>query len=263
MISSPREYWIAFGNWCVVIWLTIPQILSRATRGSKMMFFIYLLEPLIIICVFYTVRAFLKQATPNYGTSLFLFYATGFLPYYLFMRVSSRTRAADTNPYSFMPGANALDVYVATAILEALLNIATTIMVLYVLWGTGIDDARPYSLVDCAIPTLILFLLGMGVGMINNVINGFLPFWYIAYRISTRGLIFLSGVIFIVDLSPPWLRDIMIVNPLSHAIEWYRLGIYGRYPHNSLDESYLLTFTLITLCVGFVLDRAVLRIDRR
>ncbi len=228
-----------------------------------MMFFVYLLEPLIIVCVFYTVRAFLKQATPNYGTSLFLFYATGFLPFYLFMRVSSRTRAAETGAYSFMPRASALDVYIATALLEALLNIVTTILVLYALWLAGIDDARPVSLVSCAIPTLLLFLLGMGVGMINNVINGFLPFWYVVYRISTRGLIFISGVIFIVDLSPPWLRDIMIVNPLSHAIEWYRLGVYGRYPHISLSRDYLVEFTLITLFLGFVLDRAALRLDRK
>lgn len=263
MLLTARDFWKAFRNWARVIWLAPPQILARATRGSKMMFLVYLLEPLLVIAVFYAIRAFLREGQPNYGTSLMLFYASGFMPYYLFIRISSRTRAASTAPGSFMPGASVLDVYISTALLEALVNIATTVGLFYGMWLYGIHEARPVSMVSCATATVLLFLLGMGVGMINNVISGFMSFWPVVYRVVSRGLLFLSGVIVIVDLSPAWLREIMIVNPLSHGVDWYRVGVYGRYPDNSLDRSYLMEWTLIVLFLGFVLDRATLRFDRK
>lgn len=262
MFIAVRDFWTAFSNWVVVIWLALPQILARATRGSKIMFLVYVLEPLIIIAVFYSIRAFLRQGQPNYGTSLFLFYASGFMPYYLFIRISGRTRAADIAPNSFMPRSSALDVYIATALLEAMLNIVTTVLLFYVMWLCGISEARPVFILSCAIPTMLLFLFGMGVGMINSAIGSYMSFWPVIYRVATRGLIFLSGVIVIVDLSPLWLRNIMIANPLSHAIDWYRVGVYGRYPDNSLDKVYLIECTLIVLFLGFVLDRAVMRRDK-
>ena len=100
--------------------------------------------------------------------------------------------------------------------------------------------------------------------MINNVINRFMSFWNRLFGILTRGMIFLSGVIMIVDLQPLWLRTWSIVNPLSHGIEWFRLGVYGRYPHNSLDKAYLIEWALVALFLGMVVDRAALRkLDKR
>lgn len=263
MIVAARGSWNAFSSWCLVIWVSLPQILARSTRGSKMMFIVYLLEPLIIVVALYTVRGLLKQNQPNYGTSLFLFYASGFLPYYLFQRVSSRTRAANTAPSSLLPGATALDIYISTALLEALINVTTTIFVFLGMWLYGIEQARPASIVDCASVVAIFLILGMGIGMINNVIYTFVPFWFVMYRVLTRGLIFLSGIVIIVDFTPPWLRSIIVMNPLAHGVDWFRLGVYGRYPSNFLDKSYLLEFTLVTLFLGFVMDRAAIRVQNR
>lgn len=260
MIEAARGSWTAFSSWCLVIWVALPHILARSTRGSKVMFLLYLLEPLLLVSAFYAVRGILRQNQPNYGTSLFLFYASGLLPFYLFLRVSARTRAASTAPSSLLPGATALDVYISTALLEALINVITTVLVFAGMWLYGIEQARPASIVDCAAVMAIFLFLGMGVGMINNVIYTFVPFWLVFYRVCTRGLIFLSGIIIIVDFTPVWLRSLIVMNPLAHGVDWFRLGVYGRYPANFLDKSYLLEFTLITLFLGFVLDRAALRV---
>lgn len=262
MMLAVRNSVTAFSNWILVIWALLPQILARVSLGSKAMFVIYLLEPIIIVTGIYVVRAFLRLAQPNYGTSLFLFYASGLLPYYLFLRVSSRTRAAVTGPNSFLPGATSLDVYIGTTLVEVILNLATTVLVFYGLWLYGVADARPDSIWVCAQPYLLLTLLGMGVGMINNVILGFLRFWYLLYRVSTRGLIFLSGIFVVIDATPPWLRQIMIANPLTHGVDWFRMGVYGRYPDSFVDKGYLIEWTLVVLFIGFVVDRAALRLDR-
>jgi capsular polysaccharide transport system permease protein len=259
MIASARRSWAAFSNWRLMIWVALPQLLSRQTRGSKVMFMVAVCEPLIVVTLLYAIRGLLKQNTPNYGTSLFLFYASGMLPFYLFMRVSTRTRTALSKPNSLLPGISALDVYIATVVLVVLINITMMIVIFYGMWLYGIDQARPVSIVTCAIPVGLLIVMGFGIGMINNVVNRFFPLWSLLYRILTRGLIFLSGVMLIVDLTPLWLRNIVIMNPLAHAIEWFRLGVYGTYPHNTLDRAYLIEWAVIALFLGFVVDRAAIR----
>jgi ABC-type polysaccharide/polyol phosphate export permease len=75
---------------------------------------------------------------------------------------------------------------------------------------------------------------------------------------------FMSGLFLIVDLQPLWLRRLSIINPLSHGIEWFRVGVYGeRYPHNSLDQFYLVEWAVVVFFLGLVIDRSALRaLDR-
>lgn len=259
MIAATRHSIVLLSNWLWVIWTVVPELLSRLSRGSKPGFLLFLLEPIVFICVFYALRGLLRQQTPNYGTSLFLFYASGFMPFFLFMRISSRMRRVKSTPNSLLPQASGLDVFLASAVLSTVINLAMTALLFYGMWLYGIDQARPVSIGDCIIPLALFVMLGIGVGMINNVISRFLPFWPNLYAILTRGLIFLSGVIIIVDLAPPFIREIAIINPLSHGIEWFRLGVYGRYPHNSLDRGYLVECSVIALFLGFIMDRAAIR----
>jgi capsular polysaccharide transport system permease protein len=264
MGSAIRDFWTAFSNWRLVIWLALPQVLSQSTRGSKLLLIIRIFEPLIFIAVLYVARALFRMKEPNYGTSLFLFYASGFMPYYLFLRISTLTRTARTGRGILLPSANSMDVYLATVLFEALLYLSITVLLFYGMWLWGIDQARPVSIVDCVLPISLLIVLATGMGMIVSVVGHFLPLWVFIYKVCTRGLIFLSGVIFIVDLLPIWFRDVVALNPLAHAIDWFRVGIYGRYPHNFLDKSYLIEWAFISLFLGFVLQRAFARtMDRR
>jgi len=259
MIAAVRDYAIAAANWRHMLWLALGQLLNRYSGNNKLAVFVTFLEPVAVITGLYVFRGLFKQNNPNYGTSLFLFYASGFMPFYVFFRISVRTRSSSTAPRSRLPGMTALDIYIATVALNALIWITVMVVLFLAMWLNGIDQARPVSIVECSTAILLFIVLGAGVGMINNVIVRFLPFWTWLYSVMTRGLVLLSGVIMIVDLTPPWLRAWSTVNPLSHGIEWFRLGLYGRYPHNTLDKAYLVEWALITLFLGFVLDRAALR----
>lgn len=259
MIAATRDYAIAVSNWRRSVWLSMILLLGQYSRGSRVAFLIALLEPIIVIGGLYIFRGLFKGNTANYGTSLFLFYASGFLPYYVFLRVSSRARATSVGPRSSLPGLTSLDIYIAAIALNALIWIGMMVVIFWCMWIYGIEQARPASMVDCTLPILLFIALGAGVGMINNVINRFITFWTRFYAILTRGLVFMSGVIMIVDLQPLWMRAFSIANPLSHGVEWFRLGVYGRYPHNSLDPAYLVKWALIALFIGLIVDRAMLR----
>lgn len=264
MMAATLAYARAISNWCRVIWLSMILLWEQYSRGSKIGFLFSLLEPLILIGGLYLFRGLFKGDTANYGTSLFLFYASGFLPFYLFLRVSSRARSTSVGPRSRLPGVSSLDLYIAAVALNSLIWITMIVAIFLGMWLYGIERARPASIVDCSLPILLFIALGAGVGMINNVINRFFTFWNTFYGVLTRGLVFLSGVMFIVDLQPLWIRAWSEINPLSHGIEWFRLGVYGRYPINSLDIPYLVEWALIVLFLGFIVDRGALRgLDNR
>lgn len=249
-------------NWTSVISAGLLQLISKLTQGSKVMFAFQLLEPVVFVVALYLIRSFFKQNVPNYGTSLFLFYASGILPCYLFIRVSARARIVSVGPNTLLPSASGLDAQVATALLYTIFTLSTMLFVFLGMWLWGIREAEPQYIPDCIAPISLLILFGFGVGVVNNVIGRYLLFWHALYSTMTRGLIFLSGAVFVVDLTPIWVRKILIINPLSHAVEWFRLGLYGRYPHNSLDKDYLLGCALIFLLLGLVLDRVALRYSK-
>lgn len=258
MIAVARNATIAVSNWWNLVWITMGQVLSSYGRGGRVSFIISLLEPVLLILVLYLIRGMFRMGTTSFGTSLFLFMATGFLPFYLFLNVSSRTRAAGGRA-ARLPGLTSLDITIATTLLNTIVWITMIVVIFVGMWLYGIDQARPDSIVTSITPLFLLIVMGMGIGMINNVIARYFRFWIFIYRMATRGLVFLSGVFLIVDLQPLWMREWMIANPLTHGIEWFRVGIYGHYPHNSLDRVYLMEWALITLFLGMVLDRAGIR----
>lgn len=260
MFAATYDYARALSSWRSSVWLSMVMLLGQYSRGSRMGFILALLEPLIVIVGLYVFRGLFKGTTASYGTSLFLFLASGFLPFYVFIRVSSRARSTSVGPRGRLPGLTTLDSYIASIVLNSLIWITMMVVIFWGMWLYGIERARPASIVDCTLPVLLFIALGAGVGMINNVINRFITFWSRLYAVLTRGLVFMSGVMFIVDLQPLWLRAWTVANPLSHGVEWFRLGVYGRYPHNSLDPAYLVEWALIALFLGVVIDRAALRL---
>lgn len=259
MINAVRNNIVAAWNWRASIWLGVCHLLNNRARGSKLAMLLALLEPLILIALLYFIRAVVREGMPRYGTSLLLFLCSGLLPFYMFIRISSQTRMVNVRPLHRLPGLSALDVYVASVVANALIWIVMTVVIFVGMWAYGIRQAKPASIVDCAIPVLLLIILGTGIGMINNVIVRYFALWGTIYAILTRGILFASGVLVIVDLLPLSFRKWCIINPLSHAIEWFRVGVYGTYPHNSLDSHYLLKWTLIALFLGFIIDRAAIR----
>ena len=252
------NWFVALSNWRRVIWLAMCQIFLGMSRKNALGLIFALAEPLIIISMVYAIRGLLKNNTPNYGSSLFLFYASGFFPYYLFLRLSSRTRSA--GPERRLPGLSSLDAYIAALLVNALIWITMIVgLFLGMWWISDIREIAYISISVCAAQIFLLILLALGVSMLNAAIIRYIPFWGFVYSIATRGLVFLSGILQIVDLQPIKIREYSILNPLSHAIEWFRLGIWDRYPHNSLDKDYLISWVVVCLFLGIVIDRASIR----
>jgi len=238
------------------------QDLYSRFRGSKFGIFLTLAEPVLVVLLLWLSRNYIRGRMPIVGTSAMLFYASGALPFYLFQRIATRARSVSLEPNRRLPRITAMDVYLAHAALETILWVSMTIAIFFALWMYGIDQAQPANISDCIIALGLLAMMGLGFGMINSVIGRFVPLWTRLYIRFNRILLFASGVFYILDFLPLFLREWLVWSPLIHAVEWFRVGLYGQYPAITLDKAYAVYSAIVLLFVGLTADRATLRLAR-
>ena len=250
---------VALGNWRRMVGLCMGDYLASKFQGSKLAALLALAEPLLLLGALVMLRIVLKQSLHYYGTSMMVFYASGIFPYYFFLFVSTRGNVARINLRGRLPGRMQLDYFFAVTLVETLIIGSTMILLFSVLWLMGFDEALPENLNLCLEAVILMIVFGMGVGLINQSVSKFFPLWSRVYGMLTRGMMFLSGVFVMPDMLPPQVRDLIVWNPLMHGIEWFRLGLYGQYPHLLLDPPYLAMCALSVLFFGLVCERAGIR----
>jgi len=212
-----------------------------------------IMEPVAAI----TLMTFIFSAalrTPSLGTSFALFYATGFLPFTLYMQLSSKIASAlrFSRPLLRYPGVR----YIDTIIARFLLNILTYVTVSYLLITVimGIYDVR--TILDLRIIVVafsLTALLGLGVGCLNCYLSMRFHTWGTLWGILTTPMLIMSCVIFIFEDVPSQFQNILWFNPLAHITGLMRTGFYPTYEATYVSVPYVLFFGLITLTMGLVL----------
>jgi capsular polysaccharide transport system permease protein len=78
-------------------------------------------------------------------------------------------------------------------------------------------------------------LLAFGVSLSNTVLFLRYPIYEKILQIVNRPLFMLSGVFFLPDALPHPFRDILLYNPIVHAMMSFRKGFYPEYRAAVLD----------------------------
>jgi capsular polysaccharide transport system permease protein len=242
---------VAFGRWCsMMLFLTMESIGFRYRR-TRLSAALAVLEPVGVVGIFAFAHS-LASSIPPFGPSDVLFFTTGIIPFYLFFHISWRTRSWDyLQP---IPRVTKFDQLLSHVLAEIFTKVAILAIIYALLLMDGIAQAIPARPIDCFYAMLALAALGVGVGIVNAVIGGFFHAWLYLYAIAMRAWIMFSGVLFVVDWMPPALRDLAVLNPLTHAITWFRVGQYGNYPTLTLDLNYLFLTTTAIVVFGFLIE---------
>lgn len=256
---AARDLITAARNWSTIMGFLMVRELNARSRTGKLSLLIMVAEPFILIVTFYLIRGLFRGMVQEYGESLFLFLASGLLPFYLFMRASIQVRRGQLKPGQRLPRIHSLDLFMAATAAHASVFVAVIGATFFGMWIYGIEQARPVSVVDCAGALFFLLILGAGLGLVHSVIARFFQAWPVIIGYATRGMIFLSGVIHIAAFYRPGVREWIAWNPILHGVDWFRLGVYGSYPVLLLDPFYLVKSAIIVLFIGIVADRATLR----
>lgn len=198
----------------------------------------------------------LAMRKPQLGTSFMLFYASGYMPFATYRRVSGEVSSAVRSNRGLLtyPVVTTLDAVLAKFVLATL-----TMFVVGVLLFTGIvilsDVPVNFDFGTILLGFFLAALFGLGVGTVNCVLFGFFPTWKNIWTIISRPTMFLSGVLFLFESVPDSVEAVLWYNPLAHAIALMRSGFYPAYVPLWVSTPYVVGLSLGLFLVGIYLLR--------
>ena len=201
-------------------------------------------EPLGAVAIL-TLAFSLMLRAPPIGSSFALFYATGYLPFALFMSLSMRMALAIrfSRPLLAYPRVSYIDALVARGLLASFTQVFVMVLVL-----TGIHVVEDLHLLLDPEPMILAvsmaIALGMGVGIANCFAFSMSPVWESVWQIAMRPLILISGVLYLPENLPDAAASWLWWNPLVHISAVLRQGFYASY--DAPDASPLYVFSIAT-----------------
>ncbi len=194
--------------------------------------------------------------SPSLGTSFPMYYATGLLPFFVFLTTSNAVM--QSIQFSRQLLAYPSVTYVDSIFARFLLALVTQIMVSFIVFAFIIfafDTRVSLDFGNLLLAFALAALLGLGTGTLNCFLRSMLPVWQQVWGIVTRPLVLISGVIFLHDLIPQPYRDWLEYNPLVHVVGISRSAFYPYYHAEYVDIVFVLLCALIPLALGLVFLR--------
>ena len=217
------------------------------------------LEPVIGITLLTAIFS-LGFKTPPLGTNFAIFYASGLVPFLMYMDIGSKVM--DSLRFS-----QRLLIYPRVTFFDALmarfiLNLLTQLMVAYFIY-TGIvyflDTRTSPDLLKIATSLTMAGALALGIGSLNCFLTGMMPSWLRIWAILNRPLFLISCIFFVYETVPEPYRSVLWYNPLVHVVGQMRSGFYPYYDAPYVSPAYVFAISLICFALGLVMLRRYAR----
>jgi ABC-type polysaccharide/polyol phosphate export permease/predicted Zn-dependent protease len=245
---------------CRVILALVMRELSHRTVLSRFGLMSALIEPVLQIVMLGIVLTVFNNGRPPIGNNLFFFYSTGVMPFYLMLHVVDHTMNVytDNAPLLQVSRIRRIDLVIAVALTELLIGAMSTVLVFTLFFAMGYGETLD-NIAAAVAAYLSVWLFAFGVGFIGSVVNNLKKMWQQSWVTVARMLYFLSGIFFIPQMMPPWVRDILVWNPLLVGIEWFRSGFFLGYSPPWINRTYMISVALACIVVGAALERGLRR----
>lgn len=194
--------------------------------------------------------------TPPIGTNFAIFYATGLLPFFMFLDISTKT--AQSINYSRQLLGYRRVTFVDAILARAMLASLTQLMVGVIVF-TGIlltYDTRTILIIPAAILSYAMAIaFAMSIGTMNAVIMAFFPVWQRVWGVITRPLVLVSGVIILPQNLPQPVRDYLWYNPLVHVTGEMRRAFYYSYKADYVSALYVFGVSIVIGSISLIFLR--------
>jgi capsular polysaccharide transport system permease protein len=216
-------------------------------------------QPLLWIGMFAAFYRVVAHMAPP-GMSMLAFLATGIVPFSLFRDTTNRCLSAiDANKgLLFYPQVRPLDLVLARAVLEAVTHVVVLALLMS---GLAIYEGAPH-IDDWLKVTAGLALasgLGLSLGLVCCGISVYSQTFERLWPTAARILFWTSGLFHPIESLPRAAREILLLNPVAHAIDVLRDGWFGGYAARHSNPWYALTWILVLLFFGLSLERVARR----
>lgn len=216
-------------------------------------------QPVLWIAMFAVLYHLIGRLVPP-GMSMIAFLTTGIVPYSLFRETSGRCLSAiDANKgLLFYPQVRPLDLVLARAVLEGVTHL---IVMTGLMAGVALYEGLPRidSLLDCLAGLGLASGLGFSLGLVCCGLSVYSPTVERLFPILGRVLFWTSALFHPIESLPKEARDLILLNPLAHAIELVRDGWFAGYAARHVDPWYPTAWILVMLFFGLSLERTARR----
>lgn len=201
-----------------------------------------------------TVIFSLAVRVPPIGSSFALFYASGLLPFMMFLDISRKI--AQSLSFSkqllFYPGVTFVDAIIARFVLACMIHALVFVIVV-----SGIIYYDNIELILDLPKVMLAFLmsagLALGVGCMNCFLMRRFPVWANVWAIITRPLFLLSCIFISFESIPMPFRDYLWFNPLIHIVGTSRSGFYSTYRAGYVEPLYVALLAAVLFGAGLAL----------
>lgn len=226
---------------------------GRTFAGWLIMILWPLSHALVLMLFYYFAHRFAPI-----GTDVSVFVGTGVLPYVLCFYPARMTMLAlvQNQPLLNLPVIKTFDIILARGILEIVNAFWVVFLFCLILYVADIDF-MPKRPEDAVMAILATIYLGFAIGFLAAVLYKLWRAW-LGIQIGLLILMYVtSGAFFIPTSLPQWMRDLIWINPMLHAVEWLRSAYYEGYGHGMLNPAYLLSYCTALIFIGLAAERGV------
>lgn len=240
-------------QWRVLVALMLRDIKTR--WGSSFGFLLTAIWPITHILVLIAIYVSLGRIAP-YGESSVLWFSISMIPFIIFSYVSRFIVYGIISNKSLLvfPVIKVTDILFSRMLIEVV-NIAFVIVLLCgILWFQDVDF-MPFDMKNAAFALGASLLLGLGAGILNALTAALFHMWVTGYALLTILVWMTSGVLFVPNALPAYLRDILYYQPVVHLVEWMREAYYPGYNSLILDKVYVLGWGVVLIGYGLLVER--------
>ena len=218
-----------------------------------------LLEPIGMIVVL-SIGFSLLMRSPSLGTSFLLFYASGYLPYSLYADIQMKVSKSLKYSQSLLayPRVTWVDAVVSRVVLNVLTNLTVaSILITGILYFT--QTRAVLDVLALLNGMAMATALGVGVGLMNCLLEGLFELWRNLWKIISRPLFLASAIIYIYEDLPEVAQSILWWNPLVHVTGLTRTGIFPTYDATYASAAYVYGVALILTATALLFLRTSYR----
>lgn len=241
---------------CRVIYaLMMREMLTRFGRDN-IGFLWAVIEPLAFVAVLAAIRLVLGRQEPH-GMPIVPFLMVAILPYLACLNTANLVMMSTRHcrPLLMLPGVTALDFQLSRAVLQVPTAVCTFMIAEVVMRAFDLTSeiSRPLNM---GLLLVVSVALGFGIGAIINVASELFPVVVHIWRLATRPLFFLSGLFFTASEVPEPFRSWLLWNPLMQITELSRSAYFAVYDSPFANLEYVLTWLIVTVFLGLLLERS-------
>jgi capsular polysaccharide transport system permease protein len=233
---------------------------TRTRFGTHRLGYVWAVaEPVVFIATFATMYLVVGRLVPL-GLETIPFLTTGFVPFGLFRESAQRSLNAigANRGLLFYPQVRPLDLVLSRVILEFATQVVVFILIMTSLcfynWNFPNVD-----LLKVLEGFLLSFGLGASLGLVMCGLSVFSPTVERLLGPALRPLFWASGLFYAPGVLSKSVQELLLLNPMVHAIELVRDGWFEQYHPADISLEYPLAWIGVLLLAGLGLERVARR----